>query len=65
MMYIVCYSEGNNCHIINCIHYSKLLVRDKAWFVCLYGEIIHELSRVDYRPYRLTNYDDAQCRLCT
>ena len=27
-----------------------------VWFVCLYGKIIHELQRVDYRPYRRMNY---------
>ena len=38
-------------------------VRDRAWFVRLYGEII-----IDYRPYRRTNhalshlYHNNQCR---
>ena len=32
-----------------------LLLRDRAWFVRLYGEIIPELWRGDYRPYRRTN----------
>ena len=27
-----------------------------VWFVRLYGKIIHELQRVDYRPYRSTDY---------
>ena len=48
-----------------------LHVRDRAWFVRLYGEIILELYRGDYRPYRRTNhaqshlYHDIQCRPCT
>ena len=28
----------------------------RVWFVRLYGKIIHERQRVDYRPYRRTNH---------
>ena len=28
----------------------------RVWFVRLYGKIIHERQRVDYRPYRCTNH---------
>ena len=31
-------------------------MRDRAWFIRLYGEIIHELKSADYRPYRRTNH---------
>ena len=37
-------------------------MRDKAWFVCMYGEITPELSRVDYRPYSGQN---LLCLVCT
>ena len=30
--------------------------RVRVWFVRLYGKIIHERERVDYRPYRRTNH---------
>ena len=36
----------------NCI---SIQVEDRAWFVRLYGEIIHELKLVVYRLYRRTN----------
>ena len=26
-------------------------MRDRAWFIRMYGEITSELSRMDYRPY--------------
>ena len=31
-------------------------MRDRAWFLCMYGEITSELSRVDTRPYRRSNH---------
>ena len=31
-------------------------VKDRAWFVRLYGEIIPELKRGDNRPHRRTNH---------
>ena len=46
------------------------LERDWPWSVRLYEEIIHELWRVDYRPYRRTDpalydlYHCIQCRQC-
>ena len=36
--------------------HSLITMRDRAWFVRLYGEIIPELERGDYRPYRRTNH---------
>ena len=35
---------------------DALHVGDRAWVVRLYGEIIPELQRGDYRPYRRTNH---------
>ena len=37
---------------------GTLFVRDRAQFVCLYGEIhvTHEFWRVDFRPYRRLNH---------
>ena len=32
------------------------LLSDRVWFVRLYGKIIHERQRVDFRPYRRTNH---------
>ena len=46
-------------------------MRDRAWFVRMYVEINHRLSRVEYRPYRRSNhalsylYHDVPCRSCT
>ena len=43
-------------------------MRDRVWFVRMYGQITPELSRVDYRPYRWSNhalsylYHDIPCR---
>ena len=62
--------------VIHCIHYLHTFghvsyVRDRAWFVRLYGEITPELYRGDYRPYRRTNhalshlYHNNQFRPCT
>ena len=31
-------------------------IRDRAWFVRMYGEINPGLSRVEYRPYRRSNH---------
>ena len=31
-------------------------MRDRSWFVRLYGEIILELKRGDYQPYRRINH---------
>ena len=48
--------------------YGVFEVRDRAWFVHQYGEII---KLVDYRPYRRTNhaishlYHDIHSRPCT
>ena len=45
-------------------------MRDRAWFVRLYGEIILELKLGAYRPYRRTNhalfhlYHNIQYRPC-
>ena len=50
---------------------SAMYMTNRAWFIRLYGEIIHELQRVDYRPYRrmyhaLTHlWHDTQRRPCT
>ena len=38
---------------------SSIMYQDhqgRVWFVRLYGKIIHERQRVDYRPYRRTNH---------
>ena len=38
---------------------SSIVYQDhqgRVWFVRLYGKIIHECQRVDYRPYRRTNH---------
>ena len=34
----------------------RVYVRDRAWYVCLYGEIIPELKLGNYRPYRCTSH---------
>ena len=45
-------------------------VRDRTWFVRLYRQIIPELKRGDYRPYKRTNhalshlYHDIQGKDC-
>ena len=33
----------------------------RVWFARLYGKIIHERQRVDYRPYRRTNHTLNYC----
>ena len=40
-------------------------MRDRAWFVRMYGEINPGLSRVEYRPYRRSNHATMLYLICT